>query len=186
MGSIVVYMSVSLDGYMSGPDGEIDWHMVDDEVHRYANGVLGTAAAFFEGRVSYELMEGYWPAAGDDPAASDIEREFAGIWRDTPKVVFSRTLERVGPNAELARDVVPDEVRARLARVEGWVVVGGATLAAVFAEHDLVDEYHLLVNPVLIGRGRPAFPLTERRTSLRLLETRTFANGVVLLRHGRP
>ncbi|WP_205730006.1 dihydrofolate reductase family protein [Blastococcus sp. TF02-8] len=102
-----------------------------------------------------------------------------------PKVVFSRTLQEVGPNAELVRNVVPDDVRARVAQAGGPVVVGGAVLAAAFAEHDLVDEYRTFVAPVLIGRGRPAFPAVDRRTSLRLLESRAFGNGVVLVRHGR-
>lgn len=185
MGFVVVHMGISLDGFIAGPDGEIDWHVVDDELHQHMNDELRGAAAFFEGRVAYELMEGYWPTADVDPGATAVEREFAAIWRAVPKVVFSRTLERVGPNAELVRDVVPDEVRARVAQLDGPVVVGGAILAAAFGEHDLVDEYRIYVHPVLIGRGRPMFPPADRRTSLRLLETRAFGNGVVLLRHGR-
>ena len=185
MGDVVVHMGISLDGFIAGPDGEIDWHLVDDELHQHMNDELRGAAAFYEGRVVYELMEGYWPTADDDPGATAVESEFAGIWRATPKVVFSRTLQEVGPNAELARDVVPEEVRARVAQLEGPVFVGGAVLAAAFAEHDLVDEYRLYVHPVLIGRGRPMFPPTDRRTSLRLVQTRTFGNGVTLLRYGR-
>ncbi|HYH24603.1 MAG TPA: dihydrofolate reductase family protein [Blastococcus sp.] len=186
MGSVVVHMGVSLDGFIAGPDGEIDWHLVDEELHSHMNDVLRDAAAFFEGRVVYELMEGYWPAADAEPDASAHVRDFAGIWRSTPKVVFSRTLDRVGPNAELVRDVVPEDVRARAAQARGPVVVGGAGLAASFAEHDLVDEYRIYVHPVLIGRGRPMFREVDRRSSLRLLESRVFGNGVVLLRYGRP
>jgi dihydrofolate reductase len=185
MGSVVVHMGVSLDGFMSDPDGGLDWSVLDDELHRYMNAELSRSAAFFEGRVVYELMEAYWPTADEDPDASEHHRQFAPIWRDTPKVVFSRTLAQVGPNAELVREVVPDEVRERVAGSDGPVVVGGAMLAAAFAEHDLVDEYRTFVHPVLIGRGRPAFPTVDRWTSLRLLETRSFGNGVVLLRHGR-
>ncbi|MCA0145555.1 dihydrofolate reductase family protein [Blastococcus sp. LR1] len=185
MGSVVVHMGVSLDGFMSDPDGGLDWSVIDDELHRYMNAELSRSAAFFEGRVVYELMENYWPTADEDADAPASQREFAPIWRDTPKVVFSRTLERVGPNAELVREVVPEEIRTRVAGLSGPVVVGGAILAAAFAEHDLVDEYRTFVHPVLIGRGRPAFPPVDRHTSLRLLETRSFGNGVVLLRHGR-
>jgi dihydrofolate reductase len=187
MGSAVVQMTVSLDGFMSGPDGEIDWHVVDEEQHQHFDDELRKADAFYEGRVVYQLMESYWPTADQDPGASPAEREFAGIWRAMPKVVFSRTLEPddLGPNAELVREVDADDVRERLARLDGHVIVGGANLAAAFAEQDLVDEYRTYVAPVLIGRGRPAFPTVDRRTSLRLLETRTFGNGVVLLRHGR-
>jgi len=187
MGSVVVQMGISLDGFMAGPDGEIDWHLLDEEMSRHVDEELRGAAAFFQGRGLYEDMEGYWATAGDAPGASAHHRDFAATWRKTPKVVYSRTLEPadLGPNAELERDVVPGDVRARLAELDGPVWVGGALLAAAFAEHDLVDEYRLFVHPVLIGRGRPAFPPVDRRTSLRLLETRAFGNGVVLLRHGR-
>ena len=186
MGNVVVHMGMSLDGFIAGPDGEIDWHVMDEELHEHVNDVLREAAAFFEGRVVYELMEGYWSTAGADPGDPAAERDFAGIWRNTPKVVFSRTLQQVGPNAELVRDVDPEDVRARVARIPGTVVVGGAVLGASFAEHDLVDEYRIYVHPVLIGRGLPLFPVVDRRTSLRLLESRSFGNGVVLLRYGRP
>lgn len=185
MGSVVVQMSVSLDGFMSGPDGELDWHLVDEELHQHFNDVLRGAGAFLDGRVNHELMSAYWPTADQDPAASAPEREFAGIFRETPKVVFSRTLPEAPPGTELVREVVPEVERARAAAATGPLFVGGALLAASFAEHDLVDEYRIYVHPVLIGRGRPLFPAADRRTSLQLLESRSFGNGVVLLRYGR-
>ena len=111
---------------------------------------------------------------------------FAGIWRDTPKVVFSRTLEHVGPNATLRRDVVPEEIRALQAEPGGDMTIGGPDLAETFRRLDLIDEYRLYVNPVLLGRGNPLFREADARTSLNLIETRTFGNGVVMLRYGRP
>ncbi len=183
---IIVWIGVSLDGFMAGPDGEIDWHLVDDELHQHMNDGLRGMGSFLEGRVTYEGMEEFWPTADQDPASTRPMPEFAGIWRDVPKVVYSRTLERVGDNATLVRDVVPEEVRALKAQPGGDMTLGGAVLAAAFEEHGLVDEYRLYVHPVAIGRGRPLFPPSDRRIPLRLIETARFGNGVVLLRYERP
>jgi dihydrofolate reductase len=186
MRRIVVMVSVSLDGFFEGPDGGLEWHLVDDELHRHFNEVLRGMGAFLEGRVTYEGMEEFWPTADRDPESTPPMVEFAGIWRDVPKIVYSRTLERVGANATLVRDVVPEEVRALKAQPGGDMALGGAILAAAFEEHGLVDEYRLYVHPVVLGRGRPLFPPSDRRIHLRLVETRSFGNGVVLLRYVRP
>ena len=110
-------------------------------------------------------------------------REFAGIWRDMPKIVYSRTLERADWNTTIVREVVPEEVRALKAQPGGDLALGGADLAATFRQHDLIDEYHLYVHPVLIGRGKPLFAAADERTDLRLTGSRVFGNGVVLLRY---
>ncbi|MFC6079573.1 dihydrofolate reductase family protein [Sphaerisporangium aureirubrum] len=185
MRKIVTAMSVSLDGFMEGPGGEIDWHMVDDELHTHFNEHLGTMSAFMNGRVSYELMEGFWPAADADPANPKPVAEFAAIWRDTPKFVYSRTLDHVGPNATLVRDVVPEEIAELKARPGGNMTVGGAGLVASFQRHDLIDEYHLYVHPLVLGAGKPLLP-PGAAFDLELTETRVFGNGVVLLRYRRP
>ncbi|MEL5958201.1 dihydrofolate reductase family protein [Streptomyces sp. CLV115] len=185
MRKIVLMSSVSLDGFMEGPDREIDWHLVDDELHRHFNELLGTMGGFLEGRVTYRLMEDFWPTADSDPSATETVVEFAGIWRDMPKIVFSRTLEHAGPNTTIKREVDAEEIRALKAQPGGDLCLGGADLAAAFMRLDLVDEYRVYVHPVLIGRGKPLFPASEHRTALRLRETREFGNGVVLLRYGR-
>ncbi len=178
-------MSVSLDGFMAGPNGELDWHLVDDELHRHFNQVLGAMSAFLGGRVTYELMAEFWPTADADPDTEPAMVEFAGIWRDMPKIVYSRTLERAGWNTAIVREVVPDEVRALKAQPGGDMALGGADLAATFARYDLIDEYRLYVHPVVLGRGKPLFPPSETATELRLVETRRFGNGVVLLHYHR-
>ncbi|HEX6493716.1 MAG TPA: dihydrofolate reductase family protein [Candidatus Dormibacteraeota bacterium] len=185
MRKVILWMSVSVDGFFEGPEREIDWHTVDEELHTHLNEELGTMGAFLEGRVTYELMEGYWPTAGDDPSASRAVVEFARIWRDMPKVVYSRTLEKAGPNATIVREVVPEEVMELKARPGGDMVLGGPNLAATFLRHDLVDEYRLYVHPVVLGRGRPGFAEPGPRIALRLAETRSFGTGVVLLRYDR-
>ncbi len=186
MRKIVFMMSVSLDGYFCGPDGELDWQLVDEELHGHFNDWLRSAGAFLEGRVSHELMAGYWPTADEDPDASPRVAEYAGIYRRMPKIVFSRTLDRVGPNATVMRDVVPEEIAALKAEPGGDLVVGGADLAATFMRHDLIDEYRIYVHPVLIGRGRPLFRPSAVMLPLRLAEAKAFSSGVVLLRHERP
>ena len=185
MGSVVLHSGISLDGFFEGEDADISWHRVDAELHQHMNDVLRPAAAFLEGRVTYELMESYWPDADADPASTPVEAEFAGIWRDTPKVVYSRTLRSVGPNATLARDVVPEDVRALAARSDGDLVVGGAVLTARFLELRLIDEFRIYVHPVVVGRGRRLFGEGAPLTGLRLVDTHTFGNGVVLLHHVR-
>ncbi|MBA4863715.1 dihydrofolate reductase family protein [Streptomyces sp. PSKA54] len=185
MRKIVLMTQVSLDGFIEGPDREIDWHMVDDELHSHFNEQLRPMGAFLSGRVTYELMAEFWPTADSDPSSTGPMVEFAGIWRDMPKIVYSRTLERADWNTTIVRDVVDDEVMALKAQPGGDLALGGADLAAAFMERDLIDEYRIYVHPVLIGRGKPLFQGTDTMTRLRLLETRTFGNGVVLLRHQR-
>jgi dihydrofolate reductase len=185
MRRIVLISSISLDGYMEAPGRDISWHHVDEEVHEHFNEVLGAMGAFLEGRVTYELMEEYWPTADSDPDSPPAMVEFAGIWRRMPKIVYSRTLERAGSNATIVRDVVAEEVRALKAQPGGDLVLGGAGLAAEFHRLDLVDEFRIYVHPVLVGDGTPLFGRDEGMRPVRLVETRTFGNGVVLLRHER-
>jgi dihydrofolate reductase len=183
--NVVQMISVSLDGFIEGPEGELDWHMVDDEVHRHFNDVLRGMGAFLDGRVTYELMAGFWPTADEDPASSEPMVEFARIWRDMPKIVYSRTLEHADWNTTIVREVVPEEVMKLKAEPGGDLALGGADLGATFMRHDLIDEYRLYVNPVLVGSGKRLFPESDVQRRLRLVETRIFGNGVVLLRYER-
>ncbi len=187
MRKTVVFMGVSLDGFIEGPNREIDWHLVNDEMHSYFNEVLGAMGAFLHGRVTYELMAQSWPTADQDPELPKTMVEFSRIWLDTPKIVYSRTLERADWNTTVVRDVVADEVRELKAAPGGDLAIGGAEVAAEFMRLDLVDEYHICVHPVLIGAGKPLFSpsQTMTMTNLRLVENRAFGNGVVLLRYQR-
>jgi dihydrofolate reductase len=186
MRRIIWMMSVSLDGFMEGPDRELDWHLVDDELHRHFNEQLRPMGGFLDGRVTYELMAAYWPTADADPASSEPVREFARLWREMPKIVYSRTLEKADCNTSVVRDVVPEEVMALKAQPGGDLVLGGADLAATFLRHDLIDEFRLYVHPVVIGRGKPMFAAPDARIALELAEIRAFGNGVALLRYLRP
>jgi dihydrofolate reductase len=186
MRKVVLFFSVSLDGFIEGPNREIDWSVVDDEFHWYVNEVLRGMGAFMSGRVTYELMASVWPTAGQDPASTPPMVEFARIWLDMPKIVFSKTLENPGWNTTVMREVNPEEIEKLKEQPGGDLVLSGADLAAEFMRHDLIDEYRLYVHPVVIGRGKPLFAPSDRRIPLRLVETRTFGNGVVLLHYERP
>ncbi|MEU1086706.1 dihydrofolate reductase family protein [Streptomyces sp. NPDC005576] len=182
MRKLILSLSVSIDGFFEGPNHDIGWSLVDDELHQHFNDELGKMGAFIHGRVTYELMAEFWPTADADPANAGPVAEFAAIWRDMPKYVYSRTLAEAEWGT-LVREVDPEAIRALKAEPGGDVVVGGPMLADAFRRHGLIDEYRIYVHPVLIGRGTPLFRSTDTRTSLRLLETRRFGNGVVLLRY---
>ena len=186
MGRIVMPVSVSLDGFHEGPDADLGWQVVDEELHQHFNEELARMSAFLDGRVSYELMAGYWPTADEDPASTPAVAAFAGIWRDMPKVVYSRTLAEAGWNSRIVREVVPAEVRAMADAAPGDLALGGARLAAAFRREGLVDEYRLYVHPVVLGEGTPLFDPAEGSVRLALADApRTFGSGVVLLRY-RP
>jgi dihydrofolate reductase len=186
MRKIVLMLSVSLDGYFEGPNGELDWQLVDDELHEHFNEVLGAMGAFLSGRVTYELMAEFWPTADEDPTSTKPMVEFARIWREMPKIVYSNKLDHVDWNATVVRDVVPAEVLKLKEQPGGNLALGGANVAAAFMGYDLIDEYRLYVHPVLIGRGKRLFEPSDAKVDLRLAETRSFDSGVVLLRYERP
>src|SRR3712207_1510236 len=130
-------MMLSLDGYFEGSDHDLSWHRVDEELHAHFNEQLATNSAFMEGRVTYELMETVWPTADQDPDSPPVMREFAGIWRAVPKIVFSRTLQEVGANASLRAEVDPDEIRALKQQSGGDMTLGGVDLVGTFLPPDL-------------------------------------------------
>ena len=184
MRKVIYSMSVSLDGFIAGPGGEIDWSAPDEELHRFHNDRVRELGAHLCGRRLYEEML-YWETADRNPSIADYELEFARIWQSLPKLVFSTTLEKVEGNATLATGSVAEEVE-RLKRQPGQdLEVGGAALAASLIEHDLVDEYRPFVNPVVLGGGTPFLPARAGRIELDLIDTRTFGSRVVYMRYER-
>jgi dihydrofolate reductase len=184
MGRLIYSMSVSIDGFVETPSRSLDWVLVDEELHTFFNAEAREVSAFLYGRRMYELMAGYWPTAASDPTSTPAELEFARVWRDKPKIVFSRTLERVDWNSRLVHGDAAEEV-ARLKAQPGFDMgVGGPTLASTLVREGLIDEYRLFVNPVILGDGTPFLPKFADRIGLSLLETQTFGSGVVFLRYG--
>jgi dihydrofolate reductase len=184
MRNLIYSMGVSLDGFIAGPDGDIDWSAPDEELHRFHNQQTRELGTHLCGRRLYEVMR-YWDTADQNPSAAEHELEFARIWQTLPKVVFSRTLTDVQGNARLATEGIAEEV-AKLREQPGKNLgVGGAGLASACIKLGLVDEYRLFVNPVVLGGGTPYFPALEDRTNFELVETRTFGSRVVYVRYRR-
>ena len=184
MHEVVCSLSMSLDGYISGPDGTFDWSAPDPEVFALATDEVRGLSAHLLGRRLYEAMR-YWEQPDVLPTLDGPERAFAELWNALDKVVFSRTLTAVEGSYRLATGGLADEVeRLRSRPGEGGIAVGGPTLAAAAAELGLVDAYHVRVYPVLVGGGTPMFPQAGQKVDLELLESRLVGSGgVVHLRH---
>jgi dihydrofolate reductase len=182
MPKLIYSMGTSLDGYIAGRDGDIDWSAPDEELHRFHNEQTRELGVHLLGRHLYETMV-YWETADRDPAADDVTVEFARIWQALPKIVFSTSLEQIEGNARLATDGLAEEV-ARLKGEDGAdIAVGGAGLAGACARLGVIDEYRLFVSPVVLGGGTPFFPALDERIDLELVETRTFGSRVQYMRY---
>jgi dihydrofolate reductase len=183
MRRVTYSMSMSLDGYIVGPDGTFDWTAPDPDVFRFWIDDIRGVGVHLLGRKLYETML-YWETADQDPSLGEAELEWVGLWNPLPKVVFSTTLSAVQGNARLATGALAEEIeRLRAEPGEGEIAIGGATLAAQAAALDLIDEYRVMVHSVLVGGGISYFPQAERRVDLELVETRTFSSKVVFLRY---
>ncbi|OLC57173.1 MAG: deaminase [Chloroflexi bacterium 13_1_40CM_4_68_4] len=170
MRQIIYSMMVSLDGFIETAQHRLDWIIIDEELHTFANEQARDMGTFLYGRRLYELMAAYWPTADANPSTPPYMAEFARIWRDKPKVVFSKTLAKVEWNSRLVRDNIT-EVITKLKQEPGRdMSIGGPNIASTFMRLGFVDEYRLLVN-------------LDRRISLRLVEKQTFGAGVVYLRY---
>lgn len=185
MGKLIYSMNVSADGFIETPDRDIAWATVDDELHAWFNEQSRGLQASLYGRRMYELMAGYWPTAEDDPDATETMRDFARVWKPMPKIVFSSTLESVDHNARLVNGGVGEVLSELRREFDGDMDVSGANLAAQFVRSGLVDEYQVIVHPVILGTGKPFWPQLDTPLRLRLLGTRTFASGAVVISYGR-
>lgn len=185
MRKIILSEMVSLDGFIAGPDDDLSWHLVDEEFNQYAIELLNSVDAILFGRVTYQLFENYWPAAALNPSTSKSDLEIANKINDMIKIVFSRTLQTVQwKNSILFKEVIPEEVQ-ELKRQTGkdMVIYGSGSIVSALMQSGLIDDYRIFVNPVILGRGKPLFKDLKNRVNLRLLETKTFNNGNVLLRY---
>jgi dihydrofolate reductase len=180
VGRVIYAMNVSLDGYINDASGSLDWVDMDEEVHAWFNDGAAEADAFVYGRRMWEIMAGYWPNAEADPDAAPVMLDFARIWNATPKIVISSTLPAVSHGARLARGDVGDAITALRDEFRGDLDVGGATLAAELIRRGLIDEYRLVVHPVILGAGTPFFPPLDAPIRLQLTETRRFSRGSTL------
>ena len=183
-------MNLSLDGYIAAPGDDLGWSGGDgpdsspgNELFQWwSDRVAATGLALY-GRKLWETMSSHWPTADQQPGATPAQIEYARRWRDMPKVVFSSTTSAVDGNARLVTgDAVPEITRLK-AEDGGPMDIGGATLAAAAMRAGLIDEYAIVTHPVLVGGGTPFFTALDTWVDLRLVENRTFPDGVVLTRY---
>lgn len=181
MRKIILSMLVSLDGFVARPDGDLDWADANEEHHEYANALIESVDLALFGRVTYQIFADYWPTAPDSPETPAWEVEYAHRVNRTPKIVYSTTLENVAWETRIAREVDPAAVVA-LKQQPGKdiLIYASANLTATFMRLGLIDEYQLLVQPVVLGSGIPLFKEGIALT-LKLTGTRTFGTGAVLL-----
>jgi len=179
MRKVIFFNLTSLDGYFEGPNNDINWHNVDEEFNQFAEEQTAEFGALLFGRVTYELMASYWPteaAKRDDPM-------IAGLMNSVPKIVFSKTLQKVEwENTRLVKDNFVEAVSElkKEARKE-IAIFGSSDLAVAFIEHNLIDEFRVMINPVILGNGKPLFQGIKSKLDLRLIKTRTFKSGNILL-----
>jgi dihydrofolate reductase len=185
MRKVVWLMHVSLDGFVAGPNGEIDWVQFDDALIEDVQNLVNTADTALFGRVTYQLMESYWPTAADSPTATKHDLDHSRWLNPAPKIVFSRSLRNVQwRNTRIVRDHIGEEI-ARLRKQPGknLILFASPTLGSTFMNLDLIDEYFFNINPIVLGKGKPLFRDQSEMHELKLLSSKIYENGVVSLRY---
>ncbi len=174
-----LFMMISLDGFFEGPNHELDWHNVDAEFNEFAARMLNDADILLFGRATYQLMASYWPTK----SAKENDPIVAEKMNTLPKIVFSKTLDKVEwNNSRLVKDNFAEEI-TKLKQQPGkdLAILGSSNLSLSFIQNGLIDEFRIMVNPVVLGTGNPLFRGINHRLNLKLLKTRTFQSGNVLL-----
>ncbi len=179
MSKIILFNMITLDGFFEGADREIDWHNVDSEFNDFAIDQLNNASALIFGRITYELMAAYWPspeALGDDPRV-------AGKMNSIPKIVFSKSLKEAKWNNTklVSNDIAGTCKNLREKSEKDIYVFGSADLASTLIKLNLIDEFRIMLNPILLGKGNPLFKSLQERKKLKLKKTTIFSSGNVLL-----
>lgn len=185
MRKLVSFMHMSLDGFVAGPDGEMDWIHVDEEMFEYAGMMTDQSDTALYGRLTYEMMEAYWPTAGDKPNASKHDKQHSGWYNGVAKVIISRTMKGKNlANTEIVSDHIEEHVQKLKQQPGNNIVIFGSPSAShSLMQHNLIDEYWLFVNPILLGSGISLFKNIADRVNLKLLDTKVFLSGVVMLHY---
>ena len=179
----LIYSAItSLDGYVADQDGSFDWAAPDEEMHTFVNDLERPVGTYLYGRRMYEVMV-YWETERTIAGQPAFVQDFARIWRQADKIVYSRTLETVSSTrTRIERDFDPEAIRQMKAEATRAITVGGPDLAAHAIKAGLVDEFHLIFTPVVVGGGKQSLP-TNVRLKLELLDERRFGNGMVHLHY---
>ena len=187
MKNVILFVHTSLDGFVAGPQGEMDWITVNDEIFNFVTHLTDETEMALYGRITYEMMESYWPTAGNQPNASRHDIEHAKWYKDIQKIVLSRTMTgKEIANAQIISDHLTDAInRLKQGNGKNILIFGSPSAShALMAEH-LIDGYWLFVNPVLLGHGIPVFKNIKDKAALTLVEHHIFSSGVIALHYER-
>jgi dihydrofolate reductase len=185
MRKIVLFMHTSLDGFVAGPNGEMDWIIVDEEIFDYAGDRTNEADTALYGRVTYQMMESYWPTAAENPNASKHDIEHSTWYNKVFKVVLSKTMKGVNLlNTTIISDNVANEI-TKLKQQDGKeiVIFGSPSIGHLLMQENLIDDYWFFINPIMLGKGIPLFKKIQHRTKLKLVKSNSFTTGVVCLHY---
>lgn len=185
MRKVILFAHTSLDGFMAGPNGELDWIAYDSDLAKFADKVVAAVGSPLYGRTTYHMMENYWPTVLNNPDSSDREITHAKWVQEIPKVVFSTSLDKATwNNTTLIKNNVAEEVK-RLKELPGkdLVIFGSPRLSHSFMEMDLIDGYVLTVSPVLLGEGTPLFKNVKAKQSLKLVKSEVMPSGALALEY---
>jgi dihydrofolate reductase len=188
MRKVIVAMQVTLDGFIEGPEGELDWAMKEDEeTWKDHFDLMRSIDTILLGRVMYPAYEKYWLAAPTNPSSTENEIEYARLADKMQKIVFSKTLEKVEwRTTRIVKDHIAEEIlKMKQQPGKDMVLLGGAGLVSTFTNLGLIDEYHLIVNPVVLGGGKPLFKDVKERHTLKLINAKTLKSGKVVLHYSK-
>ena len=187
MRKIVFLNHVSLDGFVSGPNGEMDWIRAPQELFDWGSVLTDQADTALYGRITYGIMQNYWPTAGNKPNAGKHDKEHSAWYNQVTKVVVSKTLKEEGlEKTMIIRDNVAKNVQElKQQRGKNIQIYGSPSIIQELLNADLIDEFYLTVNPVILGKGKPLFNHIQKKTMFSLVETKTFPQGVVLLHYAK-
>jgi dihydrofolate reductase len=187
MGSLTLFMHISLDGFAAGPNGEMNWIHVDDEIFDHGGERIYKTDTALYGRNTYQLMESYWPTAADQPNPTKHAVEHTRWYKTAKKVVLSRTMEDKNlPNTQVISENLVEEINKLKQSTEKEILLFGSPSAGhSLMAADLIDNYWFNLNPVIIGEGIPVFKDVKAKASLSLTESKVFSSGVICLYYTR-
>src|SRR4051812_43099150 len=185
MRNLIFFMHASLDGFVAGPNGEMNWIKLDESLFDFVATMTANADTALYGRVTYEMMQSYWPTAGDEPDASKHDKEHSAWYNKVQKIVLSKTMKDSGPqNTKVISDHLSDNI-SKLKQQEGKniLIFGSPGASQSLLNEGLIDEFWLFVNPIILGQGMPLFKDITGTTKLKFVESKTFACGVIALHY---
>jgi len=178
-------MHTSLDGFVAGLKGELDWANIDDEMFDFVATMTDTADTALYGRVTYEMMQSYWPTAGKQPNATKHDKEHSAWYNKVSKIVLSKTISEKGlDNTTVISGQLADNIN-KIKKQDGKniLIFGSPGASQSLLNQGLIDEFWLFVNPIILGQGMPLFKDITGTTKLKLAESKTFACGVIALHY---